>query len=166
VSFDFLLPGLFAEHALLLAAQGASAEAAAELALIEERYPSYALLDTIRLRITLIDRARQGDFAGAARIADRSADLPLTLRDELLADLVRVVANPEAGAGVEVDRLRKELRADAVSRAWIEKVAPRVLTAFEQADRDTRAKEEPSDEEALREHLAEEEALAPPLRHA
>ncbi|MFS8071181.1 MAG: hypothetical protein ACMG6S_32840, partial [Byssovorax sp.] len=160
VAYDILLPGLFAEHALILAAQGESAEAAAELGLLEERYPTYALLDAARFRITLVDRARRGDFAGAARIAERSADLPLSVRDELLADLVRVIADPEAGSGGEMERLRKELRTDAVSRAWIEKVAPSVTSAFEHAGSNTRPLEAPSDEEAEREQLAEEEARA------
>ncbi len=160
VAYDILLPGLFAEHALILAAQGESAEAAAELGLIEERYPTYAFLDTARFRVTLVDRARRGDFAGAARIAERSADLPLSVRDELLADLVRVIADPEAGNGGEMERLRKELRTDAVSRAWIEKVAPSVTGAFEHAGSNTRPLEAPSDAEAEREQLAEEEARA------
>jgi hypothetical protein len=125
-----LLPGLFAEHAHILAAQGESAEAGAELALIEQRYPAYALLDTVRFRITLLDRARRGDFAGAAQIAEKSADLALTVRDELLADLVRVLADPESRGSVETERLRKELRGDTVSAAWLEKVAPKVAAAF------------------------------------
>ncbi len=155
---DFLLPGLFTEHAVIAAAQGRRAEAAAELALIEERYPAYALLDTARFRISLIDRARNGDFAGAARIAEKSADLPLTVRDELLADLVRVIAGTEPGGGGEADRLQRELRGDAVSRAWIEKVAPAALAAFEQVGSEVGAKESAEDDEAERERLAEEEA--------
>lgn len=166
VAFDHLLPSLFAEHALLLAAQGESAQAEAELALIEERYPTFALLDAARFRVTLVDRARQRDFAGAARIAARSADLPLRVREELLADLVRVIADPEAGGSGEMDRLRKELRTDAVSRAWIEKVAPAVIGAFEHAGSDARTLEASRDEEAEREHLAEEEAHAAALHRA
>lgn len=160
VASDYLLPGLFAEHAVIFAAQGKRAEAAAELALIEERYPAYALLDTVRFRIALVDRARHGEFAAAARIAERSADLPLTVRDELLADLVRVVAGADeaASAGGEVDRLRKELRGDSVSRAWIEKVAPAALSAFEQARSKVGDHDAAQDEEAERERLAEEEA--------
>ena len=141
-----------------LAAQGKRAEAVAELALIEERYPAYALLDAARFRISLVDRARHGDFAGAARIADRSADLPLSVRDELLADLVRVVDGGRDGAAIEVDRLRKELRADSVSRAWIEKVAPAVLGAFEQVGSEVGPEDLARDEEAEREREAEEEA--------
>jgi hypothetical protein len=155
---DILLPALFAEHALILAARGESGEAAAELALIEERHPSFAYLDAARFRITLVDAARRGDFTSAAQIAAKSADLPLTVRDELLADIVRVLADADSRG--EVERLRKELRTDAVSRAWIEKVAPSVLSAFEHTGSDARAVEAPSDsdEEAEREALAEEEA--------
>ena len=156
---DILLPALFAELAVLLAAQGVGDEAAAELALIEERHPTFAHLDAARFRITLVDAARRGDFSGAAQIAEKSADLPLPVRVELLADLVRVIADPEAGSRSEMDRLRKELRTDAVSRAWLEKVAPSVPIAFEHAGSDARPIEAPSDtdEEAEREALAEEE---------
>jgi hypothetical protein len=166
VASDHLLPGLFAEHAVLLAAQGESAMAEAELALLEERYPTFALLDAARFRIELVARARQRDFAGAARIAARSADLPLRVRDELLADLVRVIAAPEAGGSGERERIRKELRTDAVSRAWIEKVAPSAIGAFEQAGNDAGAASAPSDEEAEREQLAEEEARSRVSRRA
>jgi hypothetical protein len=157
---DFLLPGLFAEHAVILAAQGKRAEATAELALIEERYPAYALLDAARFRISLVDRARHGDFAGAAQIADRSADLPLSVRDELLADLVRVVDGAREGSAAEVDRLRKELRTDLVSRAWIEKVAPAALSAFERVGIEVGAEDLASEAEAEREREAEAEAAA------
>ncbi len=156
---DILLPALFAEHAVLLAAQGEGDEAAAELALIEERHPTFAHLDAARFRITLIDAARRSDFSGAAQIAEKSADLPLPVRVELLADLVRVIADPEAGSRGEMERLRKELRTDAVSRAWLEKVAPGVPVAFEHAGSDAGPIEAPhdTDEEAEREALAEEE---------
>ena len=157
---DFLLPGLFAEHAVILAAQGKRAEAAAELALIEERYPAYALLDATRFRISLVDKARHGDFAGAARIADRSAELPLSVRDELLADLVRVVDGAREGSAGEVDRLRKELRTDLVSRTWIEKVAPAALNAFERVGIEVGAEDLASEAEAEREREAEAEAAA------
>jgi hypothetical protein len=153
----FLLPGLFAEHALALAARGESAQAHAELALLEKRYPAYALLDTVRFRVTLLDKARRGDFAGAARIAETSADLPLTVRDELLADLVRVLADPESNASAETERLRKELRGDTVSAAWIEKVAPRVIAAFAGGGAAALVEEIAAHEEAEREAMAAEE---------
>ncbi len=159
---DILLPALFAEHAALLAAQGAGDEADAELALIEEHHPTFAHLDAARFRITLIDAARRSDFTSAAQIAEKSADLPLPVRVELLADLVRVIADPEAGSRSEMERLRKELRTDAVSRAWLEKVAPGVPLAFEHAGSDagptTTEVPHDADEEAEREALAEEEA--------
>lgn len=153
----FLLPGLFAEHALTLAARGESAQAHAELALLEQRYPAYALLDTVRLRVTLLDKARRGDFAGAASVAEKSADLPLTVRDELLADLVRVLADPESNGSAETERLRKELRTDTVSAAWIEKVAPRVIAAFVGGGAGALVEEIAANEEAEREALAAEE---------
>ncbi len=152
-----LLPGLFAEHAHILAAQGESAAARAELALIEQRYPAYALLDTVRFRITLLDSARQGDFTGAAQIAEKSADLALTVRDELLADLVRMLADPESRGSVETERLRKELRGDTVSAAWLEKVAPKVAAAFAGAGAAGGAGEPSVEEEAEREAMAAEE---------
>ncbi|MEP7121745.1 MAG: hypothetical protein ABJE95_12575 [Byssovorax sp.] len=153
----FLLPGLFAEHALLLAAQGESAQATAEIALLEQRHPAYALLDAARFRVALLDKARRGDFVGAARVAEKSADLPLTVRDELLADLVRVLADPESNASAETERLRKELHRDTVSAAWVEKVAPRVAAAFAAGHAMTCMDEMRADEEAERAAEAEAE---------
>ncbi|WP_438043767.1 hypothetical protein [Sorangium sp. So ce128] len=152
---DILLPALLAERAFVFAAMGRSADARAEMALLAERYASYPFLERARLRVALALRTREGDIAGAARLTERDADLPLNARDELLADVCRAAASPgTAGAG-EVERLREELRLDAASRRWLSAIAPAALAAFERL-------REQGDAEALAgaEALAETEALA------
>ncbi|XYI02025.1 hypothetical protein ACMHYB_20520 [Sorangium sp. So ce1128] len=146
---DMLLPGLLAERAFLFAAMDRSADARAEMALLAERYASYPYLEKARLRVALALRAREGDIAGAARLTERDAEVPLNARDELLADVCRAAASPgTAGAG-EVERLREELRVDAASRRWLVAIAPAALAAFEKVG-------EPGEVEAL----AGAEALA------
>ncbi|WP_438010513.1 hypothetical protein WME89_18860 [Sorangium sp. So ce321] len=146
---DILLPALLAERAFLFAAMERSADARAEMALLAERYASYPYLERARLRVALALRAREGDIAGAARLTERDADVPLNARDELLADVCRAAASPgTAGAG-EVERLREELRVDAASRRWLAAIAPAALEAFERVG-------DPGDAEAS----AEAEALA------
>lgn len=148
---DILLPALLAERAFVFAAMGRSADARAEMALLAERYASYPFLERARLRVALALRAREGDIAGAARLTERDADLPLNARDELLADVCRAAANPGAAGAGEVERLREELRLDAASRRWLSAIAPAALAAFERL-------REQGDAEA--EALAETEALA------
>ncbi|WP_437802437.1 hypothetical protein [Sorangium sp. So ce693] len=152
---DILLPALLAERAFLFAAMDRSADARAEMALLAERYASYPFLERARLRVALALRAREGDIAGAARLTERDADLPLNARDELLADVCRAAASPGAAGAGEVERLREELRLDAASRRWLSAVAPAALAAFERL-------REQGDAEALAgaEALAETEALA------
>ncbi|WP_437971030.1 hypothetical protein WMF04_17850 [Sorangium sp. So ce260] len=148
---DILLPGLLAERAFLFAAMDRSADARAEMALLAERYASYPYLEKARLRVALALRAREGDIAGAARLTEREADVPLNARDELLADVCRAAASPGAAGAGEVERLREELRVDAASRRWLAAIAPTALAAFEKIG-------DPGEAEALA--LAEAEALA------
>ncbi|WP_437553065.1 hypothetical protein WME97_17370 [Sorangium sp. So ce367] len=158
---DILLPALLAERAFLFAAMDRRADARAEMALLAERYASYPFLERARMRVALALRAREGDIAGAARLTERDADLPLNARDELLADVCRAAASPGAAGAGEVERLREELRLDAASRRWLSAVAPAALAAFErlreQGDADVLAEAEAL---AEREALAEAEALA------
>ncbi|WP_437909529.1 hypothetical protein WME95_17605 [Sorangium sp. So ce327] len=158
---DILLPALLAERAFLFAAMDRRADARAEMALLAERYASYPFLERARMRVALALRAREGDIAGAARLTERDADLPLNARDELLADMCRAAASPGAAGAGEVERLREELRLDAASRRWLSAVAPAALAAFERL-REQGDADELAGAEALaeREALAEAEALA------
>src|SRR5262245_51029622 len=75
--------------------------------------------------------AREGDIAGAARLTERDADVPLNARDELLADVCRAAVSPATAGAGEVERLREELRIEAASRRWLSTIAPAALAAFE-----------------------------------
>lgn len=127
---DQVMPGILAEQALLLAATDRSSDAEATLSALAHGYPSYALLDAARLRVELLLAVRRGDLAAAAALAERAADLSIPARVELLADLARAVAHPDAAGAGEVDRLRRELKLDAESRRWIEIVSPTLVQAF------------------------------------
>ena len=63
-------------------------------------------------------------------MAERLADESLSVREALLADLARAAARPGGAGSGEIERLRDDLRTDAVSRRWLEAVAPAVLAAF------------------------------------
>jgi tetratricopeptide (TPR) repeat protein len=130
---DFLRPGLLAKRAFLLTALDRSAEASAELALIEQTSPSYPFLPLGRYCVSLLAAIRRGDVEGAARLAEESGDLSLGPREELLGDMARAVASPDDASAAEVEHLRKELRGDAESRRWLGAVAPTLLSAFERA---------------------------------
>ena len=93
---SMLLPDLVAERAFVLAATDRHAKAAAEMAVLVKTFPAYPFLARAELRVGLVSRARRGYLAGAARlVAGDTDDLPLSLRDETLADLVRATAHPE-----------------------------------------------------------------------
>jgi hypothetical protein len=163
---DALAPGLLAERAALLAAMGRSTEARAEIAECAAQFPSYASLASAALRVALLDAAHRGDVAGAAAVAAGITDEALGLREELLADLARAAVSLDEVGSTEVDRLREELRTDAISRRWIEVVAPEVLAAFgraaSQRDGHADAETEANDEAAREaEAIREAEASAP-----
>ncbi len=149
-----LLPDLVAERAFVLAATDCHSRASAELAMLVKAFPAYPFLARAELRVGLVQRVRRGDLAGAAQlVAGATDDMPLSLRDETLGDLVRATVHPEAASAGEVQRLTEELRLDAELRAWIDAVAPQVRRAFE-------APPVTGSEEAEREAAAEAEALA------
>src|SRR6185295_14871531 len=105
-----LLPELLAERALILAATGREAEAEAEMAHLAGAFPGYALLARAERRFGVLRRARAGDLAGAADLAaDDACDAPIPARDELLGDLARVAARPDATSPDEVARLERTL---------------------------------------------------------
>jgi hypothetical protein len=154
IASSMLLPDLVAERAFVLAATDRRDKARAEMEVLAEQFPAYPFRAPAELRAKLVERARLGDLEGAARIVEaRKEDVPLPLRDETLADLVRVTARPETAGAGEAERLKEELRLDAGVRAWLEAAAPAVLASFARLGDDAER-----DAEAEREALAEEEA--------
>ncbi len=150
---DLLLPDLISERAFLLAAMDRHAEAEAELASLPPAYPykSRALF-----RVRLLSHVRQGDLKGAADLAARAGlDLPLSARDELLADVVRAATSPETAGAGEIPRIKRELRTAAPLRRWMETFAPTALAALDHTPEDT-----PLEDLKDRDARAEEEALA------
>jgi hypothetical protein len=160
---ELVLPELSAERAYFLAAAGRDAEAAAELAALN---PAYPFLARARYRVRLMTLVRRGDLAGAARLAEgRDLDLPLSPRDELLGDAVRVAVSPETSGAGEVARVKDELKTQPDLRRWMAAVAPAVLRGAELAseaedDDAGDAQAAARQAEAEREARAEAEALA------
>lgn len=127
-----LLPTLLTTRGVALAAAGRTAEALAELAMLVQAHPHYAHLALADLRIRLVAAVKSGDLVEARRVArQRTAELPIPLRDDLLADLVLAVGERGLPRS-EMERLDGELRDDPVSRTWIEAVAPGLRTALEE----------------------------------
>ena len=125
---DIIYPDLVSLRAFALAACDRGEEADAELAMLGPGYPHHA---RAVFRVRLAQRLRARDLVGAAAWVEQSeADLPLSVREELLADLARAAAAPEqAGAG-EATRLRDELRTAPELRRWVAAVAPGLLDVF------------------------------------
>jgi hypothetical protein len=124
-----LQPELLAQRALALTLLDRGDEAAVELSLLAHRTSPMRERDLFRVR--LIGLARRGQLAEAARWVEQEAgDLPLGVRDELLADLVRAAASPGSAGLGEVERLEHELRTEPEHRRWIAWAAPDVLRAF------------------------------------
>ncbi len=151
---DILLPDLMSQRAFVLAAMDRHDEAEAELASLP---PAYPYKSRAMLRVRLVEHSRRGDFAGAAAIAaEAGLDLPLTARDELLADGVRIAFKPESLGAGELPRIRRELRSVVSMRTWLETIAPKTLESIERASDESPVHRDDAD----RERLAEEEARA------
>ncbi len=154
---DLLYPELIALRALALAALGRSDEANAEASLLAKECPGYVLAARARFSLSLMLAVRSGNLDVAAEVAKgRSPDLPLSIRDDMLADVV--LAATTTVPAEERERIDAELRDDAELRAWVDAVAPglRDRTAVRVA---TPARETPWEEEGA---VAEEtlEAVA------
>ncbi|MEJ7732086.1 MAG: hypothetical protein WKG00_23105 [Polyangiaceae bacterium] len=131
---DFQLPALHSVHAEALASVGRGEEAEAEMAIVAETFPVYPHLASSRYAVSLVDAARRGDVAEAARVASTATDgLALSVRGELLGALAMAARYPQRASAAEIGRLREELRLDAESRRWVQAVGPAVLSAFEAA---------------------------------
>lgn len=150
---DILLPDLMSQRAFVLAAMDRHDEADAELAGLPEAYP-YKTRSLLRVR--LVSLVRRGDLDAAAKLAaETSLDLPLSARDELLADSVRIAAQPGSLGAGELPRIRRELRTVASLRPWLATVAPAALTAIERTTEEVEATSSID-----RDQAAEEEARA------
>src|SRR5262249_10841353 len=81
-------------------------------------------------RVSLVDAVRRGAIDEAARVATAAAELPLSPREELLADVARAVAAPEQVGAGELARVREELTTDALASTWGKTVAKPLVAAF------------------------------------
>ena len=153
---------LASQRAFALAALDRVDEASAELgSLLATPYPMQGR-DLFRVR--LVELVRGGHYDAAARWVEQGAlDLPLGVRDELLADLTRAIAAPESAGLGEIERLKDEFRTSPENKRWIEAVAPGLIARFTGAvegDGDAPAVRIATDDDAERDHLAEIEAAS------
>ncbi len=122
-SSDVLFPELLSTRAFALVACGREAEAAAEMAVVSAECPSYVHAARAHFRVALLSAVRAGDLAKAADLArGRAPELPLSLRDDMLADLI--LAATSVVSKDERERINGELDDDAALRAWIDDVGP------------------------------------------
>lgn len=128
---DIVYPDLVSLRAFCLSALGRYEESNAELASLGPAYPHYG---RAVFRAGLLAYLKRGELKNAAAWIDQGeADLPLSVREELLADLVRATVEPEqAGAG-EIQRLKDELAASPEIKTWIRTLAPKLLDTFDRA---------------------------------
>lgn len=119
-----LTPSVLGVRATVLAALGREAEANAELATIAAQHGAFGHRAVFEQRVRLIAAVRRGDLDAARAVArERTGELPLPLRDEVLADLVLATA-PHGASREEQERVDAELRADPPLAAWIDAIAP------------------------------------------
>jgi hypothetical protein len=122
---------LVALRAFALSACDRRDEADAELASLGESYPGYG---RAVFRVELVTLVRGHDFAGAARLVEQSTgDLPLSLREQLLAEVARAAAEPDRVGAGEVERLREELKDSPERARWLDRAAPGLVEAFGRA---------------------------------
>jgi hypothetical protein len=120
---DVLFPELVATRAYALAASDRQDEANAELAVLAKEFPAYVVMARAHFRVGLMSAVRRGDLEAASRVAtSRTPDLPLSIRDDMLADVV--LAATTAVPQHERERIDAELQDDAELRAWVDAVAP------------------------------------------
>lgn len=127
-----ILPELIAQRALALAMSDRFEEAAAELSSLGTSSYPFKARDVFRVR--LVELARRGMLDEAAELVENGAlDLPLNVREELLADLVRAIAAPHAAGLGELARLKDELKSSPENKLWIDVVAPGLIDRFARA---------------------------------
>jgi hypothetical protein len=132
VAYDLLLPDVHAMRALAFAGLDRMTEASVELAAIEHDFPAFYLLERSKVRVLQLLAARAGDYRSAARIAaDRSPDLPISYRDDVLGELAEVVARGTAVERTRLNRLRHEIDGDTVLAHWLDVAAPKLMARFD-----------------------------------
>jgi hypothetical protein len=123
MSITPLLEGL---RSMALAALGHEAEATAALAAFGKAHATWSHRASAELRVRLMLAVKRGDLDAARAIArERTPELPITLRDETLADLVLATA-PHGASRDEQERVDAEMREDLSIRTWIDAVAPQL----------------------------------------
>jgi hypothetical protein len=123
-----LLPMLHAELAVAFAAENRVARAEEELEKIRVGFPGYPYLakDTFRTRLLAAVSAQRLDEA-AEMARSRPVDLPLSIDEELLCDLLRVRAGDRLPEG-ERERIEADVRDDLRAAAFLDRVAPALRT--------------------------------------
>ncbi len=130
---DLISPMLGAERAFALAASGMVEEATAELAALAKAYPAFPLKTATMIRVQMVQALKRGDIAEARHLAhQRSADLPLSYRDELLADVLLATSGEHVDAR-ELARLQSDLSADEELRRWLSNIHPNAEAALASA---------------------------------
>jgi hypothetical protein len=170
-SSDLLIPELVSLRAMALAALGKAAESRAELAVLTVQFPTFPHTARGVFRARLVQAVTLGDLDAAAEVAlGRSLELPLSIRDDMLADLV--LATTRGASDQELERIDGEFRDDARLLAWIDRTAPalrrrprvRVAVARE-ASADEAAAVEAHGEDEAEEERDEEPPRAKSLVH-
>ncbi len=128
---DILYPDLQALRAFALACVGRYADAELALQCLGMNYPQF---ERAAFRVHLVEHLQGAGVREAAAFAEAYAfELPLSVREELLADLTRVIAHPERAGLGEVARLRDELEKTDSARMWIQSISPGLLGVFQGA---------------------------------
>jgi hypothetical protein len=122
---DILLPECIALRAFALAAVGRSDEARAEMALLGRESPTYPYVSRARFRVRLAIALKKSpadvrEILAAAR--ERASEMPLTLRDETLADAIELAYGESAGEE-EIARVADDLANEELG-AWVDALAP------------------------------------------
>ena len=120
---DFVLPTVLCERAVALAGMGKVDTSALALGQLRVEIPDFHDLPTAVVRARLVGDVVRGDWASAAEAARmRTSEMPLPLREDLLADVV-LAANGVL-AKDERERIAAELASHTEAAAWIDRLAP------------------------------------------
>lgn len=116
-------PALVGLRGATLAALGRADEAQADLATLTSMYVGWSGRAASEYRIRLLMAVRRGDLDAARAIArERTGELSIPLRDEVLGDLV--LALTPGAPREEGERVDADLRDDPLLQTWIDAVAP------------------------------------------
>lgn len=127
-SHDMQLPEIVASRAFLLGVLGRVPEAQAEYEGLLRDYPAFPFRTRAKIRIEVALALRAGDEPMARKVAQqRTMDLPLMLRDELLYDLLDLAANPMPSRA-ELARMNEEFAHAPHLVQWVDRVAPGLRT--------------------------------------